>query len=357
MSEAADPTPQGTILVAASHLKDFTVRVFRALGMPDDDAGLMGDHITWAHARGHAWLGAPKIIQYGTRIRTGVSSPIDRTEVVSEAGAFALLDAHDTFSQVSGVRAMELAIRKAREIGAAVSVVRNTTSAGALGYFALLAAERGMIGMANNNAPPLMPPWGGTTKLIGNQAFAIASPAGRHDPVLADMALSEMTLVRYHEYEERGEQLPEGVALDATGRPTTDPTAALKGMMVPMGGHRGYGLAVMWELLTGVLSGSLRFLDEVTMPGVFDRPQAVSMFFLAINPEMSMPYEEFLDRVDRLVDRMHSSPPAPGVERVHVPGERSAQVARDRMRHGIPIPCSLAADLAGFGAEIGVPWA
>ena len=356
MSEAGGRTPEGAILVAASHLKDFTVRVFRALGMPEDDAGLMGDHITWAHAHGHAWLGAPKIIQYGTRIRTGVSSPIDRTAVVSETGAFTLLDARDAFSQIAGVRAMELAIRKAGEIGAAVSVVRNTTSAGSLGYFALLAAERGMIGMANNNAPALMPPWGGTTKLIGNQAFAIASPAGRHDPVLLDMALSEMTLVRYHEYEERGEQLPEGVALDATGRPTTDPTEALKGMMVPMGGHRGYGLAVMWEVLTGVLSGSLRFLDEVTMPGVFDRPQAVSMFFLAINPEMSMPYEEFVDRVDSLVDRMHSSQPAPGGERVYVPGERSAGVARERMRDGIPMPPSLVADLAGFGAEIGVPW-
>ena len=356
MRGTAGPSTENTVQVPASHLEDFTIRAFRALGMPSEHAGLMGDQITWAHARGHSWLGAPKIIQYGTRIRTGVTAAAGEPEVVSEAGAFTLLDARDTFSQIAGVRAMELAVEKAGQAGASVSVLRNTTSAGALGYFALLAARRGMIGMANNNAPPLMPPWGGTTKLIGNQAFAMASPAGRHDPVLLDMALSEMTLVRYHEYEERGERLPEGVALDASGRPTTDPTEALRGMMVPMGEHRGYGLAVMWEVLTGVLSGSLRFLDDVTMPGVFDRAQAVSMFFLAINPEMAMPYDEFVERVDTLVDRMHASPAAPGVDRVLVPGERSAAVARRRMRDGIPMPASLVAELASFGNEIGVPW-
>ena len=276
--------------------------------------------------------------------------------MVSETGAFTLLDAGNTFSQISGVRAMDRAIRKAGEVGAAVSVLRNTTSAGALGYFALLAAGRGMIGMANNNAPALMPPWGGTSKLIGNQAFAIASPAGRHDPVLLDMALSEMTLVRYHEYQERGEPLPDGTALDASGRPTTDPAEALEGMMVPMGGHRGYGLAVMWEVITGVLSGSLRFLNDVTMPGVFDRPQAVSMFFLAIDPEMAMPYEEFAERVDRLIDAMHASRPAPGIERVYVPGERSAELAKERMRRGIPVPRPLVDRLASFGAEVGASW-
>ena len=356
LNTRAGPTKHDTVLVAASHLENFTIRVFRALGMSAEHAGLMGNQIAWAHARGHAWLGAPKIIQYGTRIRTGVTSPVGEPEVVSEAGAFTLLDAQDTFSQIAGVRAMELAIRKAGQAGAAVSVLRNTTSAGALGYFAMLAADRRMIGMANNNAPPLMPPWGGTSKLIGNQAFAIASPAGRHAPVLLDMALSEMTLVRYHEYEERGKQLPEGVAFDVAGRPTTDPAEALAGMMVPMGGHRGYGLAVMWEVITGVLSGSLRFLDEVTMPGVFDRPQAVSMFFLAIDPQMAMPYEDFIDRVDALVDRMHASRRAPGVERVSVPGERSARLARDRMRNGIPISRALVEDLDRFGAEVGVSW-
>lgn len=349
-------TGRETTLVPASHLEDFTIRVFRALGMSEEHAALMGDHITWAHAHGHSWLGAPKIIQYGTRVRTEATSAVGEPVAVSESDAFTLLDGKNTFSQIAGVRAMELTVKKARRSGAAVSVLRNTTSAGALGYFALRAARRRMIGMVNNNAPPLMPPWGGTTKLIGNQAFAIAAPAGRHGPVLLDMALSEMTLVRYHEYEERGEALPEGVALDAAGRPTTDPTEALRGMMVPMGGHRGYGLAVMWEVLTGVLSGSLRFLDEVTMPGVFDRPQAVSMFFLAIDPEMAMPYEEFAERVDRLVDRMHASETAPGVEKVFVPGERSAALARERMRNGIPIPVSLIARLDRFGAEIGVRW-
>ncbi len=345
-----------TVLVPASQLKNFTYRVFEKLGMVPEHATLMAEQITWAHARGHSWLGAPKIIQYGTRIRTGVTSAVGEPEIVSEAGAFTLLDGRDTFSQVAGVRAMDLAVRKARQVGAAVSVLRNTTSAGALGYFALRAADQGMIGMAKNNAPALMPPWGGTAKLIGNQAFAIAAPAERHDPIMLDMALSEMTLVGYHQYEERGQELPEGVALDASGRPTTDPTEALLGMMVPMGGHRGYGLAVMWEVITGVLSGSLRFLDEVTMPDVFERRQAVSMFHLAIDPSVAMPYEEFVQRIDNLVDRIHASPPAAGADRVYVPGERSAAVARRHMSTGIPITRQVIARLEDFGSEVGVSW-
>ena len=177
-----------------------------------------------------------------------------------------------------------------------------------------------------------------------------------HDPLLLDMALSAITLVGIHKYADNGEELPEGLALDAAANPTTDPAVALAGMLLPMGGHRGYGLAVMWEVLTGVLSGAPRFLSDVTMPDVFDRPQAVSMFFMAIDPEISMPYDEFVARVDRLIDRIHASPPAPGVQRVFVPGERSAELGRQQVHNGIPMSVSLAQELQAFGAELGVSW-
>ena len=345
-----------TVIVEADHLEEFAARVFEVLGMSAEHASLMAEHITWAHVHRHPWLGGRKIMQYGTRIKTGVTAAVGNATVVSESDAFVLLDAGDTFSQIAGVDAMRRTIEKAREVGAAIAVLRNTTSAGALGYFAMQAANERMIGMALNNGPPLMPPSGGTTRVIGNQAFAIASPAGVHDPLLLDMALSAITLVGIHKYEDNGEELPEGLALDAAANPTTDPAVALAGMLLPMGGHRGYGLAVMWEVLTGVLSGAPRFLSDVTMPDVFDRPQAVSMFFMAIDPEISMPYDEFVARVDRLIDRIHASPPAPGVQRVFVPGERSAELGRQQVHNGIPMSVSLAQELQAFGAELGVSW-
>ena len=316
----------------------------------------MADQITWAHLRGHSSLGARKIIQYGTRVRIGGTSPVGESEVIVETAAFVLLDAQHTFSQVAGVDAMRRAVAKARSIGSGVAVLRNTTSAGALGYFAEIAAQDGMIGMANNNGPALLHPWGGKAKILGNQAFAIASPSGCYDDVIFDTALGEMTHVGMHGYQERGEPLPEGIGLDVSGRSTVDPAEAIAGIMVPMGGHRGYGLAVMWEVLTGVLAGGSRFIDDITMPDVFDRPQGVSMFFLAINPEICMPRDTFAARVDQLIGRVHASPPARGVERVLFPGERSAERARRRSGNGIPLPSLLIAELEAFGAELGVPW-
>ena len=344
------------VLVPASHVTRFAQSIFAKLGMTPEHAHLMADQITWAHLRGHASLGARKIIQYGARVRNGGTTPMGESEVIRETQAFVLLDAHHTFNQVAGVDAMRRAVAKARMVGNGVAVLRNTASAGALGYFAEIAATHGMIGMAINNGPALLHPWGGRAKLLGNQAFAIAGPSGRHDDLLFDTALGEMTHVGMHGYQERGEPLPEGVALDVAGRPTVDPAEGIAGMMVPMGGHRGYGLAVMWEVLTGVLAGGSRFIDEIPMPDVLDRPQGVSMFFLAIDPQFSMPRDTFVARVDELIDRIHASPPAPGVERVVFPGERSAEIARERSRDGIPLAPSLIAELEAFGTQLGVPW-
>lgn len=349
-------TSPSDVIVSVQHLKKFAADVFAALGMTTVHAELMAEQLAWAQVRGYPWLGAKKIIQYGTRIKTGATSPTGEAEVIRESDAFVHYDAHNTFSHIAGVRAMNRAVEKARSAGACVAIVRNTSSAATLGFFANLAVEQNMIGMAINNAPPLMTPWGGKEKVIGNQAFAIGSPAGRFDPIIFDTALSELTLVGIHGYELRGEKLPAGVALDADGSPTVDPATALAGVLLPMGGHRGSGLAIMWEVLTGILAGGDRFSSDVTMPDVFDRPQGVSKFYLALDPEAAMPFQEFQGRVDTLIERIHATPRATGVDRIYVPGERGAERARDATRDGVAIPEDLVAQLVEFGKELGVSW-
>lgn len=344
------------ISLSVAEFRGFAVRVFEALGMAPEHADLMAAQITWAHVRGYPWLGAKKIIQYGTRIQKGAAATHGDLELVAEAGGLLAFDAGNSFSQVTGVQAMQAAIEKARSTGVCVAVVRNTSNASALGYFPNLAIEQRMIGAAINNSPPLMAPWGSREKIIGNQAFAWGSPAGRHDPIIFDTALSEMTLVAMHGYEARGESLPEGVALDAQGAPTTDPTAALAGILLPMGQHRGSGLAVIWEILTGILAGGERFLTDVTMPDVFDKPQGTSMFHLAINPEIVMPYDQFLARVDDMIDRLHASPTAKGVEQVRVPGEMAARRAREAQTSGMTLAPEMYAQLAEFAKPLGVRW-
>jgi LDH2 family malate/lactate/ureidoglycolate dehydrogenase len=251
---------------------------------------------------------------------------------------------------------MQRAVDRARDLGIGLTIVRNTTSAGALGRLAMFAADEGMIGLAINNGPPLQPVWGSAEKTIGNQAFAIASPAASHPPLILDMATSSITLARLHEYQELGKPLPPGVAMDSAGNPTVDPAAALQGLLLPIGAHRGSGLAIMWEVLTGVLAGGERFLAGTSMADVYDRPQAISLFLMAIDPEAVMPRAEFLERMDQLIDQVHSARPAIGFDRVQVPGERSQVTAEQRRRDGIVVPPDLASVLDRIGSELGVPW-
>jgi len=195
----SDASAPNATVVEARRLRQFTQLVFEKAGLRSADAQLLADHLNWADRRGISWLGVNKIPQYLERLRTGCTPADAELSIVSDLPSFVLIDGHDAFGQVVGYHAMKAAMAKARTAGAAVAVVRNTTSAGALGYFAALAAEERMIGLAINNSPPLQPAIGGTAKVVGNQAFAVGSPAGSHSPPVLDMATSAITLARIHD--------------------------------------------------------------------------------------------------------------------------------------------------------------
>ena len=167
-----------------------------------------------------------------------------------------------------------------------------------------------------------------------------------------------VTLAKLHQIEARGEKAPENSVLDAAGKPTTNPTEGLLGTLLPMAGHRGFGLAVMWEIFTGVLAGGTEFFSGARMPEPYDEDMNLSFFMLAINPAFVMPYADFQVRVDRVIDEIHASPPAPGsgLDRIIVPGERSQATAARRKQEGIPIPQATAETLAQFGKELGIAW-
>jgi LDH2 family malate/lactate/ureidoglycolate dehydrogenase len=344
----------GSRSIPADRLRRFTHSVFEKTGMPSEDAEILAEHLVWADLRAVSSLGVAKIPQYLPRLSEGGTAAVAEPTVLAERGGFLAVDGHDGFGQVVAYKVMRQVVEKARATGVAAAVVRNTTSAGVLGRFAALAVENDMIGLAINNGPARMPAPGGAEKVIGNQAFAIASPAGRHAPVVLDMALSGISLVRIHEYEERGASLPEGLALTAEGAPTVDPMEALNGILSSMGGHRGFGLAFLWEVLTGILSGGATFSTDIGWPADAAKPQGVSMLLLAIDPSLSIPYADFLSRVDVLVDRIHGSRPADPTERITVPGQRSAEEMARREADGIPIPAALLDTLTAIGDAAGV---
>jgi len=211
--------------------------------------------------------------------------------------------------------------------------LRRSNHCGTMAYYAVRAIEHGLIGFATTNAGINMPPTGGARKLVGNNPFAMAVPTNREWPMVLDMATSVVAGGKLDVARSKGESIPLGWARDKDGLPTTDPAAAREGSLEPLGGPKGYGMAVMLDVLAGVLSGG-RF-----GAGLGDRGSA--QFFMTVAVERYMPVEQFRARMDELIDQLHDSPRLPGVERIYVSGEIEHGLQADRLRKGVPIEASV----------------
>src|SRR5688572_10082779 len=268
------------VTVGAEELRTFIRQALLAIGMRPAAADVTADAMVWSDLRAIDPHGVAKLPILVERIEAGVTAADAEPMVVSETATTALIDAGTVWGQVAATWAMELAVEKARVAQLGAVVVRNSSSLGALGYYPLVAVRAGQIGLAITNSMPLLAPWGGTTKLLGNQAYSIGCPASRYAPLLLDTSNSATSWGNVRLALERGQQLGPGLAFDAEGRPTTDPAAALEGLLAPAGGHKGFGLALMWEVLTGVLAG-LAYGPNVGALEDVARPQDPSHFQLA----------------------------------------------------------------------------
>lgn len=341
--------------LTAAQIHDFATRVLVKLDTPDDDAKIVADAMVWSALRGDTDHSLRRLDQIAKRKKAGgLEARADWTPVKKWRNV-TVLNGNFTWGVIGGTRAMRHAIASAKESGIGVAVVRDNDNTGALGWYPSVAAAEGLIGMAITNGAVLMPAWGGAAKrTIGNQAYAIASPAGKHPPVIFDSALT-MTLNALRKLSASGEPVPPGLVLDAKGQPTIDPDEGLAGMLLPIGGHRGFGMAIMWEILTGALSGGM-LLGEIGEMDDLGRRIGNSLFLLAIEPAAFMPQGEFLGRVDRIVDQMHAAEPARAGDRVRVPGERAARNAVTAERDGVVFPERHVKMLRALGVELGVEW-
>ena len=342
--------------VGAAPLRRFAGALLEKAGMPRRDAEALAEVMVWSDLRGIAKQGVLRLPLAVERMRVGGTRATGESPVTRETASLAAIAGNDRWGPVVGIDAMRRAIAKARVTGLGASVVRDTTFAFALGYYPTLAIAEGMIGLAINDCLPVMAPYGGTKTLLGNQAFAVGSPARRHLPLLLDTASSAITWTAIHEIAERGGRLPDGVAVGPDGEPTTDPLLALAGRVLPLGGPKGFGLALMWEVLCGVLSGGELFGSRLRGPDDTAHPMGTNLFMLAIDPRAVMDYDVFLDRVDTLIDDVRSSPPAAGFDRVYTPGEHGYLMAAERERTGIPLAASTLELLRATASSLGVAW-
>jgi LDH2 family malate/lactate/ureidoglycolate dehydrogenase len=267
-----------------------------------------------------------------------------RIEVVRDESATALIDGGDGLGQVAAHRAMEMSIEKARRFGMGSVAVRNTNHIGILAFYTLRIAEQGMVGMVMCNGAASMPPWGGADAFFGTNPISIAVPSGSGEPIVLDMSSSLVARGKIRRAERLKEPIPAGWALDQNGEPTTDPSEAMKGTLVPIGGPKGYGLAFMVDVLAGLLSGS-QFGPNVKTFHQPLGPTGVGVFVMAIDIGRFMPIAQFGELIKSYGESIRGSRKAGGVSRIYLPGEIEFEKEKKGLAEGIELDDSVVKDL------------
>jgi LDH2 family malate/lactate/ureidoglycolate dehydrogenase len=338
--------------VSADELRAFVADCYRALGVPDEAAALVADSLVQADLWGHQSHGVMRTFWYAARLESGAMDPAARPALQS-AGALATLDGCGGMGQVVAHRAMTEAIGAARKHGIGAVAVRNSGHFGTAMYFTRMAAAMGCVGFLSTNASPAMAPWGGREKRVGNNPWSWAAPAGRHPPMMLDIANTAVARGKLYLARQRGEAIPEGWAIDPAGHATTDPSAGIAGTILPMGGHKGYAVSVLMDVLSGVLTGS-GFGTAIIGPYVPEGKSGVGHLALAIDIAAIRPLAEFEADMERMIAGLKSAPRAPGVAEIFYPGEIEARNEAVALAEGIALPEATAEELLDQARKIGV---
>ncbi|TKA55273.1 hypothetical protein B0A49_12785 [Cryomyces minteri] len=330
-----DSTESKKFYVTAGNARTFIRAVLTGNGVPQENATIVADCVVAADLRGVDTHGINRIPSYMARIRQGVLNATGSPELHQITPVVAQVDGHNTFGFLSAHLGMSSAVSMAQTYGIGMVSVKHSNHFGMSAWIVQQALDAGMMCLVFTNSSAALPVWGGREKLMGVSPIACGAPAGRTKPFILDMAPSVAARGKIYKAKLRGERIPVGWALDAEGRPTDDPAAALEGVMLPMGGPKGSALSIMMDVFSGVLSGSA-FAGHVTNPYDPSRPADVGHFFVAIKPDLFMDLEEFKERMDYLYQRVVGSERMAGVNRVFFPGEIEQLTQEERTRSGIP---------------------
>lgn len=340
--------------VSAAALQQFTRAAFSAVGVPSESAAILAEALVESDLAGHDTHGVLRLPIYVGRVLDGGTPPDARPEVIHDFAASALVDGHDGWGPVNAGFAMRLAVEKARTHGLGMVGVIRSGHLGRLGTYPLIAAEAGMIGACLGNASARLAPWGGRRPFLGNNPWSVAVPAGAEPPVLVDMANSIASAGKLRLLAGAGQPLPEGWALDSEGLPTTDPRAALAGLLQPMAGHKGYGITLLVDIMAGVLTGGA-WGPAVLVVDKTAQKQNSCHLLVAIDPACFGDRDAFRQRMDAYIREVKAVPPAVGVAEVLLPGERSLRTRARRLAAGIPLAPATRAALAELAIRLQLP--
>jgi LDH2 family malate/lactate/ureidoglycolate dehydrogenase len=336
-------------------LQAFVAAALRKVNLPDADAAKVAHLMAQADLQGSDGHGVIRLAPYVKRIRAGGMNPQPRMRVLHERAASAVLDGDNGMGHLVVSRAVELAIEKARSSGVAWVGARASNHAGPASLYARMPIAHDMIGLyfAVGNANHL-PPWGGAEMLLSTNPIAVGIPTLHEPPVVLDMATTVAAYGKVKAKAKAGELMPEGWMIDRQGKPLTDPKRADEGFLLPIGGHKGYGLALIVGLLAGTLQGAAMGRDVIDFNKDFAGKTNTGQAILVIDLRAFGEPAQFKAAVDRVVRDLRNSERLEGVERIWLPGEQSHLRREHNRAHGIPLSAGVVADLAALATELGI---
>ena len=325
-------------------------RALEGLGLSAANAATVARILVMGDLFGHATHGVLRLESYGERIRNGAISTTAEPVVEEAAPAICRVDGNGAIGPLTGTRALEAAMARAKALGVGMAFVRNGNHFGAIAPYCWLAAQQGFATLIGSNASVTIAPTGGREERLGNNPLGIGVPRPGADPVILDMAMSVVARGKIRAAVKKGQSIPATWATDREGRPTTDPRAALEGFLLPFGGYKGYGLALMVDLFAGLLSGGAylthvkSWLDQPAEPG------NLGHFFIALDTARLGSSDWLAERVNDFAAIVHGTPAADPSKPVRLPGEIEMENFRRNRRDGIEIDPALRAKLEAFAA-------
>jgi LDH2 family malate/lactate/ureidoglycolate dehydrogenase len=343
-----------TSSVAVADLTEAIADILVSVDVPESEARIVAEALAAAEARGMASHGAIRLPVYVERIKAGGIRPGRSGVVLKEAPSSLLLDGEDGLGAVLADRGMREAVARASTTGVGVVGIRRSNHFGEAGFFVRTAIDAGMIGLLTTNGSPNMPPWGGTQKLFGTLPLAVGIPTMNHPPLVLDIALGVVSKGKILVAARKGVKIPLDWGVDAAGEPTDDPEKVLDGGWTqPIGGHKGSGLIMMLEVLSGILTGG-GIADAIgDLYNDPERPQNLGHFAAAIDVSAFLPVDDFKRGVDHLIDLVKLSPLALGHDEILIPGEREHRLEMEAHTNGLALEPEARHQLRDLAGAVG----
>jgi LDH2 family malate/lactate/ureidoglycolate dehydrogenase len=344
-----------SVVVTAAELQTALAAILVGGGVPAAQSEVVSGLLVEADLKGVDSHGAHLLSMYATRLAAGDIAATTNITTLRDDGSTVHLDAGMGFGQIAGLEAARIVAERAGQYGVATVAVRESTHLGALGAYTSRVAEAGYICLCVQNGPTFVPPFGGITALFSTNPLSYAVPSGTEPTIVYDIATTAVAGNKVLLAKKRGDKsIPAGWAADDQGRPTTDTAAASVRHLQWFGGHKGFGLALFVELLSGVLAGSsFGTTEHTSSPLHGDSRVAKGFVLIAIDPQRFVPLAEFRSGVDTLIREIRTGERAPGVERIWLPGEPEHERRLQRTRDGIPLSPQLVAELQRLAADVG----